>query len=278
VRRSKLGYALLLVQCVLACDGRQLTIFDVSVASTAGSGTAGGGSGGSDAGSGDEAGTSGTIAVAGTAGGSAEAGGMAGTSSAQGGAGGGGTGGDGLAGSPGAGSGGGGGGMGGGFGPPCSSDADCMGWQCDFPDCEATTGICVPPPTCFRADPRPVCGCDGITYWNDCIRLQSRARPAYRDQCFDTALPCYIGFDCITESSDVVASCSHLLPPGSMCGPGVGSCWVLPTACDPTLDPKRWRECVPPNGGPPGPCRDTCSAIAIERPHLPMRGGDVCGN
>jgi hypothetical protein len=272
--RLRLACALVLTQCALACEGRQLTIFDVSVAGTAGSETA---SGGTDAGNGDVAGTSGTMAVAGADGGSLSAGGTggafgsAGTSGASQ-VGGGGTGGDGLGGGSFAGSGQG-DGTSGSFGNPCASDADCMGWQCDFPDCEATTGFCVPPPACFRGDLRPVCGCDGITYWNDCIRVQAHARPAVRDQCFATALPCGVGSDCNTAGSGLVASCSHLL----MCGPGVGSCWVLPAKCDPTLDPKSWRECTPP-GSPPGPCRDTCSAIETERPHVPLRPGDTCGN
>jgi hypothetical protein len=154
---------------------------------------------------------------------------------------------------------------------PCQSDDDCNGWICDKPGCDATSGFCKPyPPFCDSA-PRPVCGCDGVTYWNDCIRVQSRARLAAPDQCFDTACTCEVGSDCKVPG----ASCGHLLPPDAMCGHAMGACWVLPPDCDPAADPKRFRECKPQPGEPPE-CVDTCTAIQQEHSFIELHRGEAC--
>jgi len=160
--------------------------------------------------------------------------------------------------------------------PGCRSDADCMGWSCEMQGCQATTGVCVPWPAVCEADPAPVCGCDGVTYWNDCIRQQSHARLSVPQPCRATATACEVGADCPVP----YASCSHLQPPaqapGGMCGRGMGACWVLPLACAPSPDPRMWRDCKPPDAGPPGPCVDTCTAIASEHSFAELHRGDPC--
>lgn len=239
----------------VACDGREVTVFDLpgvaGLAGAAGSagavaapggGTAGGVASAGAGGGGAFAGSGGVDSVSG-AGGAPDAAGAAG---------------------------------GGGSSASCSSDDDCMpGWLCEIEGCEATTGNCVPWPPLCKPDPAPVCGCNGVTYWNDCIRLQSRARLAAPDQCRATACTCEVGADCMV--ADTVASCSHLLPPGATCGHGMGSCWVLPAQCPSNADSKMWRECKPPDaGGPPPACVDTCTAIASERPFAELRRGEPC--
>lgn len=157
---------------------------------------------------------------------------------------------------------------------PCAEDFDCdTGWVCEKPGCDAPFGQCVPWPSLCWDDPMPVCGCDGVTYWNDCVRLKSPSHPqlASFGQCRDTAFPCQFGADCNVP----YASCSHLMAPGELCGHGTGSCWVLPAQCVPSADKKRWRECRPPDQGP-GPCSDMCNAIASERPHAELRRYETC--
>jgi hypothetical protein len=111
-----------------------------------------------------------------------------------------------------------------------------------------------------------VCGCDGVTYWNDEIRRYHGGTLASLGECRADACACQIGADCLVP----FASCSHILPPGEMCGHGTGSCWLLPPQCVPTGDPMHYRECRPPGSSePPPPCVDTCLAIRSEKPHVP---------
>jgi hypothetical protein len=72
------------------------------------------------------------------------------------------------------------------------------------------------------------------------------------------------------------ASCSHLLPPGEMCGHGMGACWVLPPQCEPSADSKMWRECKPPEPGQIPGCLDTCQAIASEHTYAELHRDEVC--
>jgi hypothetical protein len=157
---------------------------------------------------------------------------------------------------------------------PCGVDLDCSpGWICEKSGCDAPTGGCVPWPPFCPPDPNPVCGCDGVTYWNDCIRQQSpmHAQVAQPGVCSVTACACEVGADC----SVPYASCSHLMGPGEMCGHGMGSCWVLPPQCGPSNDSKMWRECKPPDAGT-AKCLDTCSAIATEHSYAELHRGDTC--
>jgi len=257
-RRPFAALALTASVLVLACDGPEVAVFDLpgpmSMAGTAemagaatvtsaGSGgaatsSAGSSSGGSLAGSGSTAG---------------EGGGSAGMLN--------------TAGIPG----------GFGTGPTkCGDDGDCMlGWQCEKQGCAEVTGVCVPWPALCPPNPAPVCGCDGVTYWNDCIRLKSHARLAAFDQCRATACTCEVGLDCVVPPG-TYASCSHLLPSGAICGHGSGACWVLPPQCDPTADSRMWRECRPPDPGEVPACVDTCTAIASEHSYVELHRGDTC--
>lgn len=261
-------HATLSATLCLACQGRELTVFELPPA-TGGSGAAGaagslaamtggvGGSGGSDPG-----GSSGSSGAPGApaAGSSGDLGG-AGGSGGSGGAGGlpsGGAGAGGSAGMP--------------AGMPCSVDDDCAGWRCEKPGCGAETGTCEPPVVFVPPDLMPVCGCDGVTYWNDFLRRQLGAVLASVGECRSTACACEVGADCETP----FASCSHLNS-GDMCGHGTGACWVLPSQCPADADAKLWRECKPPDAGePPHPCVDTCTAIAAEKPYGQPRHGATC--
>jgi hypothetical protein len=245
--------ALTVVLAQLACKGQEVAVFEMPGGSggQAGGGQAGGGAPSAGAGSPATAGDTSAGGVAGSMdvvppGGS---GGMAG-----GGAGG-------MAGS---------GGMP--LGMPCMHDPDCgLGWLCEKAGCDAPTGVCEPRPVFLPPEPDPVCGCDGITYWNDSIRRAYGATLDTLGECRASACSCEVGADCEVPG----ASCSHLVAPGEMCGHGTGACWVLPPQCVPTGDPMVWQACRPPDAtDPPPPCVDTCLAIRSEKPHAPPHHGD----
>jgi hypothetical protein len=239
---------------VAGCNGQEIPIFDVPAVAGDG-GTAGGAVGATSAGSSGDASF---------AGGGAASAGSGGTLA----------GGGGAAGMPpnGAGT----AGTGGVSAKPCASRADCQPkWLCEKESCDAPLGECQPPPPVFCPDePEPVCGCNGVTYWNDCIRRQFAMPREALGECSVTACACEVGSDCDAP----FASCSHLVQGGETChSGGPGACWVLPPQCRPTQgEYPIWQECHPPEAPPP-PCLDTCRAIASGRPHVRKKPEDQCG-
>lgn len=154
----------------------------------------------------------------------------------------------------------------------CGGDDCARGTYCEKPECDAPVGMCLPFPTVCPADEAPVCGCDGVTYFNDCLRRAAGAGAAHAGECVREALGC----------GDVDGEC----PAGAVCslltggderectGAFRGRCWVIPPACPPPSATDRWRPClpIPPMGPepppPPPPCIDTCSAIRSGAPHV----------
>jgi Kazal-type serine protease inhibitor domain len=255
--RGRLALAALAVH-VVSCDARELPVFELpaqggGAAGNVGADAAGGGAGGGGAG--------GSPGTAGSGGGAAAPmGGMGGTAGS--GYGGGGAGSGGVAG---AGEG------------TCTSRDECPpDWECEKPSCDAAVGTCSPPASLFcEPEPAPVCGCDGVTYWNDCVRRQWGAQLASNEECSLSAFPCVTGDDCAVRPG---ASCARLVLGGSVCGgdAGPGKCWMLPTQCSPNFgDPRVWQECRPPEASP-APCVDACLAILSERPHARKKPGDPC--
>jgi hypothetical protein len=236
---------------LVACKGREVTVFDTPFAGS--SGAAGALLSGGFAGSSPSVGDGGDGMVGGGVSGMA---GMVQGGTANGGT----AGSDDLAGA-----------SGGPPGKPCSNNDDCEGWFCEKVGCDAPTGVCQPPPAFPPPEPEPVCGCDGVTYWNDDIRRWFGKSLASPGECRATARACEVGSDCEVP----YASCSHLVSPGEVCNYGTGTCWVLPPSCADTGDPMIWRLCRPSDAEPPPPCVDTCLAIRSERPHaVPFR--DEC--
>jgi hypothetical protein len=258
MKRRTFGFGtLLLLGAGLACEGREITVFDLptKVVSPGGSGSSG--SGGSIAGGG-AGGTDAGASAPFEAGRAGENGGT--PPMTIGGFPPGGDGGLSFGGKP--------------SGKPCLTKDDCEpGWRCEKQGCDAEVGACEPQPVLeCPSEPNPVCGCDGVTYWNDCIRrLFIDAQVDSIGECRATACTCEVGADCGVP----YASCSHLLA-NDVCGHGMGACWVLPPICRPAPPgSKKWRQCLGPDM-PLGPCVDTCPAIASQRSHVPTHRDDTC--
>jgi hypothetical protein len=128
----------------------------------------------------------------------------------------------------------------------CTTSNDCGGGlYCEKTSCGATVGTCeLPPPDCDG--PMSLsCGCDGVTYFNECLRRASGIAPLAPGSCpFEAAALCGgdTGLTCPAG-----AACAHLLGfvHGPSCPSGVsGSCWMLPARC-PAPEPSgdAWDAC-----------------------------------
>jgi hypothetical protein len=145
----------------------------------------------------------------------------------------------------------------------CSDSFECGAVAyCAKPSCSAPRGRCEPRPSFCDDQQAPTCGCDGVNYWNDCLR-QKNGIPAFSPgECTSQYPPCggFRGTACQTAG----ALCAHLVLTGANnCDPSnSGACWVLPPRCPADAGGEQWESC----GLRPEPCLDTCEAIRAERP------------
>jgi hypothetical protein len=231
----KLLVGWLLLACLAGCDAGEVVVFasDAGAAGHSGSAGMGGNLGGFF---GSAAGSAGlALGGAGAAGGS---GGLAG---------------DGMAGDS---------------GYSCSTNSDCPGpaWLCSKKACYDATGICKPRPLDCEASHAPVCSCDGITFWNDCLREQQGVSTSTPGPCGANAKSCNNSSDC--SGGD----CAKLIQNLDGCGqPGRGVCHVTPPECMVVPESHWWVRCPPPNGqgsSDPGPCLTTCQAVQTGLPYV----------
>lgn len=144
----------------------------------------------------------------------------------------------------------------------CAQDADCgPDGFCDRPSCGALVGACRRRPSFCDARVDHVCGCDGVTYWNDCLRAKAGVSLVERAQC--SAPRTCTGPDAGCPQG---AACGRLFDGALACQPGTfeGTCWVLPSVCPPAPSDDGWRACGT------SACVSTCEAIRSERQHARM--------
>jgi hypothetical protein len=164
----------------------------------------------------------------------------------------------------------------------CVDARECSSKEfCSRVTCGDVAGFCELAPVLCEEDARPACGCDGVTYWNDCLRRTAGITAAMPGECGYNARMCRHGGgkggppgepdDCPPG-----AYCAHLLslpgvqPPPEFCAPDApGTCWALPAACPDHAGPDRWIAC----GTPQTVCAPTCDAI---RSGLPYKRASAC--
>jgi hypothetical protein len=148
----------------------------------------------------------------------------------------------------------------------CSADAECpAGTYCDKQGCFDPAGFCVGLPASCEDDEQPVCGCNHVTYFNDCLRRAAGIAASTNGECQRGGTMCGggpYGSACFSG-----AVCAHLSP--AACDPGApGVCWVLPAAHPTTSSPQRWDAC-----DHTARCVSTFDAIRSGAPYLPSAMG-----
>lgn len=163
---------------------------------------------------------------------------------------------------------------------PCADDSDCSNYFfCKKDSCSTPMGTCVARPLFCDPDPVPVCGCDGVTYWNDCYRHQFGVASSTLGECSGYARRCNVGADC----GDFPAYCAHILPPGRTCDDVTyplpeGICWVIPPRPEMVTDNNLFLLCPDATMPPPDYCADTHLAIASQFPHIRISDVADCPN
>lgn len=172
---------------------------------------------------------------------------------------------------------------GGATGTSCRDHSDCLTSELCFKNsCGEDTGHCDTPPAACDGTPATSCGCDHITYWNDCLRRHAGVALDRVGDCGQRGKPCSSNDDCGTQDGVQCAHIGYQEQPQPQqqqggqvgpCGSDLGSCWVVPFNCDNATDTTRWQECNT-SGGPPGPdraCVSTCQAITSGRTYFPAQ-------
>lgn len=153
---------------------------------------------------------------------------------------------------------------------PCSSNDDCSPAGqtfCAKSSCDpAARGDCqLILQTCSNVE-EPVCGCDGVVYWNDCLRKRDGVASSTQGQCTSNYYTC--GID--PEMPCPVPDARCFLETSQQCSVATnGVCWVPPDTCPDGGGALNWQTC----GGQPG-CIDFCTAITF-RTQMPLKRADT---
>jgi hypothetical protein len=163
----------------------------------------------------------------------------------------------------------------------CLVNTDCPDLAfCARTGCGDESGTCMPVPLECEDDGAPVCDCDGITYWNDCLRMAAKVSAATVGACLGpTAKACthkHGPGPAPEKKCPGVTFCAQLLPPVPPGAPAdcpedvPGTCWAaVPFECPQAEGRDRWVGCTPDDQV----CRTTCAAIRSGKPH---RHAEAC--
>lgn len=139
----------------------------------------------------------------------------------------------------------------------CMNSDECApGEFCEKLGC-GTFGRCIEQPVTCDGETRPECGCDGVTYWNFCLRQKAGAG-------FSAPGPCRNQKPC--DQCPQGAICAQLVDPMQCTRPAT-QCFVLPDVCE-GFSPDHYFEC----GSNMTQCLDACGAIRSGKIMARFRG------
>jgi hypothetical protein len=119
-------------------------------------------------------------------------------------------------------------------GPILNGQCD-PGYVCDIHSCLlGATGTCVPLPKCDPNFKEPVCGCNGITYNNDCLRRAAGVPLNHQGACAQPGTKCWTDAQCKTGEYCALEPGECLLPTFNLLQ---GTCAKKPEACITLYDP-----------------------------------------
>jgi hypothetical protein len=146
----------------------------------------------------------------------------------------------------------------------CTDNSQCKNDEfCAKESCAFLTGECKPRPKTCSSNEAPVCGCDGVNYWNDCLRQLVGTASSVSGECL-TPATCggLVNRDCPAGR----ALCAHLLASTLQCGvaDAFGTCWVIPEQCPQIVVGASHRAC----SGGTDRCLSKCEAIKTEKDYF----------
>jgi hypothetical protein len=144
----------------------------------------------------------------------------------------------------------------------CGGHDDCAATEyCSLPICTAKRGTCMPSGFMCSANYSPTCGCDGVKYFNDCLRTKQKASA---DPSCTFIRPCTNTGPTTTTCPLSAAVCSNFFLDRS-CRPGqaIRECWVLPTVCPRDIGGDQYVACGAV-GTAAESCVNTCEAIKLQ--------------
>ena len=145
----------------------------------------------------------------------------------------------------------------------CTKSEDCPDQMyCERRGCDEPAGICVVPPNTCDNTEDPVCGCDGVTYFNDCLRRKNGASGSDDGECTTSFAAC----DGAAVGCPTNAYCARFVhySTAPFCHGVRGRCWVIPDFCPPPARGDRWNLCSDDAVVGGETCVSTCRAIQEE--------------
>jgi hypothetical protein len=140
----------------------------------------------------------------------------------------------------------------------CKQSGDCLPTDfCAKALCSESIGFCKQRPSaCPSSEFNPFCGCDGVNYGNDCLRMAHGVSASARGECAKNAAQCggVSGKICPTDN----AKCVMMYTDPSLCQTTdtMGICWVVGPTCPGVTIGGTWNTCNASG------CFDACTAIA----------------